>query len=157
MPSYLKLPILSTSELAAVAALLHNIYNGIENILKQIVLTQKLEVPAGEFWHKELLELTLTQEIISKDCKKNFAQYLAFRYFFSHAYALDLYPERNGTLSQRFTKSLQDIQRRYKQIYVVVLIKITNNLNTDRRTIAVRVEERILVCFCIHSCPSIFK
>lgn len=78
MPSYERLPKLSTLELAGVAALLHNFYNSIENILKQIVLSKKLEVPNGESWHKELLELAFAQEFISKDCKNNLAQYLAF-------------------------------------------------------------------------------
>ncbi|MCF8354998.1 MAG: hypothetical protein K9H48_11140 [Melioribacteraceae bacterium] len=94
MPSYLKLPNLSTLELAGVAALLHNFYNGIENILKQIILSHKLEITVGESWHKELLELAFSQDFISKDCKNSLAQYLAFRHFFSHAYALDLYPDR---------------------------------------------------------------
>ena len=71
--------------------MLHNFYNGIENILKQIILSKKIEVPGGESWHKELLELALAKEFISKDCTNNLAQYLAFRHFFSHAYALDLY------------------------------------------------------------------
>lgn len=94
IPSYQELPKLSTLELAGVAALLHNFYNGIENILKQIILWQKLEVPSGESWHKDLLELAVRKELLSKDCKNRLAQYLAFRHFFSHAYALDLYPNK---------------------------------------------------------------
>ncbi|MGD8782706.1 MAG: hypothetical protein PVH88_27595 [Ignavibacteria bacterium] len=108
LPSYSHLPKLSTLELAGVAALLHNFYNGIENILKQIVLSQNLEVPVGESWHKELLELALKQDFISKECKNNLAPYLAFRHFFSHAYALELYPDRMEPLV-KYSKKVYDI------------------------------------------------
>jgi len=111
LPSFQKLQKLSTLELAGVAALLHNFYNGIENILKQIVLSQRLEVPTGESWHKELLELALTQEFISKDCKNNLTQYLAFRHFFSHAYALDLYPNKMEPL----VKNLKEVYEIFKK------------------------------------------
>jgi hypothetical protein len=54
---------LSPLELAGVAALIHNFYNGVENILSRTLI---------------------------EDLK----QYLAFRHYFSHGYALDLSPER---------------------------------------------------------------
>lgn len=111
MPSNENLPKLSTLELAGVAALLHNFYNGIENILKQIVLSKKLEVPSGESWHKELLELALSKEFISQDCKNNLSQYLAFRHFFSHAYALDLYPDKMEPL----VKDSKEVYEKFKK------------------------------------------
>ena len=94
IPSHQKLPYLSTLELAGVAALLHSFYNGIENILKQILSAYNIAIPEGKSWHKELLEISVKSEIISEECKNSLWQYLAFRHFFSHAYAFDLYSEK---------------------------------------------------------------
>ena len=94
MPSYTKLPFLSVLELAGVAALLHNFYNGIENILKQILISKGKALPEGISWHKQLIELSIHENIISSEAGMLFSQYLAFRHFFSHAYALDLYSEK---------------------------------------------------------------
>jgi len=57
-------------------------------------LSQKIPVPEGQSWHKDLIEKAVTERIITEKCKSHLGQFLAFRHFFSHAYALDLYPER---------------------------------------------------------------
>jgi len=80
----------STIELAAIATFLHNIYNGIENILKQVLKAKGAEVPKSETWHKELLDLSASFGIISEDLSDKLYEYLTFRHFFIHAYGFML-------------------------------------------------------------------
>ncbi len=77
-------------ELAAIATFLHNIYNGIENILKQTLKTKGVEIPESATWHKELLNLSVSQRIISEKLADQLYEYLAFRHFFVHAYGFML-------------------------------------------------------------------
>ena len=111
IPSHTKLPYLSTLELAGVAALLHNFYNGIENILKQILLSKDIIIPKGKSWHKELLEISVTNKIISEENKNSLGQYLAFRHFFNHAYAYDLYADKMEPL----VENSQEVYSNFKQ------------------------------------------
>ena len=94
MPNYDALPQLSILELAGVATLLHNFYNGKENIIKRILVNKGFEIPQGTSWHKDLLNLAENEGVISNQLKVQLGEFLAFRHFFSHAYALDLYAER---------------------------------------------------------------
>lgn len=81
---------LSPLELAGVAALIHNFYNGVENILKQLILSRELKIPEGSSWHKDLINISVTNGLISSSVAKLLREYLAFRHFFSHGYSFDL-------------------------------------------------------------------
>lgn len=51
---------LSNLKYAAIGTFLHNVYNGIENILKQIINAKDVEIPRSDTWHKDLLNLSVS-------------------------------------------------------------------------------------------------
>ena len=69
---------------------MHNFYNGIENVIKQIVAAKVANIPQGQNWHRDLLDLALKHKVINKTIWNSLKQFLAFRHFFSHAYAFHL-------------------------------------------------------------------
>lgn len=77
-------------ELAAIGTFLHNIYNGIENILKQTLISKNVEIPSSGTWHKELLNLSLSMGIITGGLSDELYKYLTFRHYFIHAYGFML-------------------------------------------------------------------
>ncbi|MDO8804586.1 MAG: hypothetical protein Q7R35_09140 [Elusimicrobiota bacterium] len=114
LPS-LPLNTLSQLELAGVAALLHNFYNGIENILKQVFQARGLKITEGPSWHRDLLLKAIGDKIISEPVGGELRRFLAFRHFFSHAYSLDLLPEKIEPLAANasgiFTKLRKEIDK----------------------------------------------
>lgn len=77
-------------ELAAVATFLHNFYNGIENILKQYLGLWNIRIQKSENWHKDLLNISVVQGIITTALCDELFEYLSFRHFFVHSYGFML-------------------------------------------------------------------
>ncbi|MEA1894359.1 MAG: hypothetical protein U9N36_03975 [Euryarchaeota archaeon] len=73
-------------ELAAIGTFLQNIYNGVENILKQIIVAKGGELPMSGTWHKDLLNLSASMGIVSEELSDELYRYLTFRHFFVHVY-----------------------------------------------------------------------
>ena len=101
LPSPDSLKKLSSLELAGVAALIHNFYNGIENVFKQLVISKGLSIPQGPSWHIDLIEICVANQIISRTTSDMLKEYLSFRHFFSHAYSFDVDEERITPLLER--------------------------------------------------------
>lgn len=88
-------------ELAAIGTFLHNIYNGIENILKQILIANDVEIPRSATWHKDMLNRAISMQIISEKLSDELYEYMTFRHFFVHAYGFMLDEARLEELADR--------------------------------------------------------
>jgi len=91
----------SVIELAAIGTFLHNIYNGIENILKQILIANDAEIPRSATWHKDMLNRAMSMRIISEKLSDELYEYMTFRHFFVHAYGFMLDEARLEELADR--------------------------------------------------------
>ncbi|MBI5788936.1 MAG: hypothetical protein HZA78_08800 [Candidatus Schekmanbacteria bacterium] len=77
-------------ELSAIATFIHNVYNGIENIIKQVLSLKHIDIPKSAMWHKDLLNIAKSQGVISEKLSDRLFEYLTFRHFFVHAYGFML-------------------------------------------------------------------
>lgn len=77
-------------ELLAIGACLQSVYNGVENILKQMCIDHRIEIPSSVSWHKDLLELAMEKTFISERLRDDLYEYMSFRHFFVHNYGFKL-------------------------------------------------------------------
>ena len=106
---------LSELELAGVATLLNNFYNGIENILKQACKNRSIELHDSPSWHQNLINSSVKGNIISEDLASEVKKYLGFRHYAAHGYAFNLEPDRlqklTGGIRVTFEKFRNEINK----------------------------------------------
>ncbi|MCM8783185.1 MAG: hypothetical protein NC818_00175 [Candidatus Omnitrophica bacterium] len=107
----------SIVELAALATFLHNIYNGIENILKQTLKTKGIDISKSETWHKELLNISVKSKIITQALADKLFEYLTFRHFFIHSYSLMLEEEKLADLTSNMSSVWLEFMQEIEQFF----------------------------------------
>ncbi len=109
---------LSELELAGVAILLNNFYNGVENILKQIFQKQSLKLPEGPAWHQNLIISAVNENIISDELSNGIKEYMSFRHFVAHGYAFNLDPERLQELTDNILKVFEEFKSEINKLFI---------------------------------------
>lgn len=100
----------SVADLAAAATFIHNCYNGIENVLKRILIYSNINTAETPTWHRDLLKTSLDKKILSEKLYEILSNYLSFRHFFIHAYSFTLSWEELKPLAN----SLKDTVKEFK-------------------------------------------
>ncbi len=78
------------AEKAAIGAFVINVYGGIENILKQVLIFDKLDIKDAPGWHEKVLRKSGEMGILPPDLFKLLSKYLAFRNYFIYAYIFNI-------------------------------------------------------------------
>ena len=94
-------------ELRGIGAILHDFYTGIEHLFEKIAPELNGGLPAGEAWHRELLE-NMTLELpgirpplLSAETAQELAEFLRFRHLFRNLYSFELeWPRLRELLEQ---------------------------------------------------------
>lgn len=90
-------------EISALAAMLHSFHTGIENIFKRIIQELGDALPAGESWHRELLDSMTNPDsthnaVIPNSLRDRLREYLRFRHVFRQAYSFQLRWDKMSSL-----------------------------------------------------------
>ncbi len=80
----------SLAEQASVAALVVNVYSGIENILKQMLVYDKLDVSDAPGWHEKVLRKSNEIGILPSELYQVVIKYLTFRNYFIYTYIFNI-------------------------------------------------------------------
>jgi uncharacterized protein YutE (UPF0331/DUF86 family) len=83
----------SLAERASIAAFIINIYSGVENILKQMLVYDKLDVKDVPGWHELVLKKSSEIGILPSDLFQMLGRYLSFRNYFIYNYIFNIKDE----------------------------------------------------------------
>jgi len=97
-------------ELAAISTFLLNIYTGIENILKQILIFDGLNVGDSPEWHEKILKKATEIGILPPDLFQILSGYLSFRNFFVYSYTFNIKWEKLKVLVEVMKDVLQRLR-----------------------------------------------
>lgn len=117
----------TVDELAALAAILHAFYNGVENIFKRVAVTLNGGPPRGPFWHADLIEAMSKPTanrpaLLSEGLYETLQEYLDFRHVFRQAYSFELRWEKMKHLVQ----GLNEVLLRFEQEAGAFLSQLKN-------------------------------
>jgi uncharacterized protein with von Willebrand factor type A (vWA) domain len=119
----------TVDELAALAAILHAFYNGVENIFKRVAATLDGGPPSGPFWHADLIEAMATAKpnrpaLLSESLSETLQEYLDFRHVFRQAYSFELRWEK----MKHLVLGLHEILRRLERELDAFLAQLKNKV-----------------------------
>lgn len=102
-------------EVAALGAMLHSFYNGVENIFKRIALEIDHAPPSGLSWHSELLEAMARPAaqrpaVFTAALQDRLWDYLEFRHVFRSAYSFILKWDKMAPLVHACAETLQSLE-----------------------------------------------
>lgn len=100
----------TASEIAAIAAFVSNAYLGVENILKQMLLFDGLDVADAPVWHEKVLKKANEIGILPPDLFQILSKYLSFRKFFMYSYAFNIKWEELKPL----VDALKDVIKKFR-------------------------------------------
>lgn len=78
------------AEQAAMATFVVNAYSGIENVLKQMLLYDKLDIGDSPGWHEKVLRKAGEIGILPPELFQMLTRYLAFRNYFIYSYVFNI-------------------------------------------------------------------
>jgi hypothetical protein len=93
------------------ASIFHDFYCGVERLFQRIANEINGGVPAGEFWHRELLNDMkldlpgLRPPVISEETHKLLSDFLSFRHKFRNIYGFDLDFEKVAEVEAKFPEA----------------------------------------------------
>lgn len=103
-------------DVAAMGAILHAFYNGVENCFKRIAAELDGAIPSGCDWHERLLQqmanpTTTRNAVVSEVLADQLRKYMAFRHFFRHSYSAHLRWPKMSPLVQDLEMTLTEFER----------------------------------------------